>query len=261
MPFKILDPSAGKHVATKSCALGIMVKAPVPGTVKTRLCPPLTTEQAAGLSSSFLRDTAANIASVRARTVCQGVATYTPLGSHPAFDTLLAPGFCMLPQRGEGFGERLYNAARDLLTLGYESVCLIDSDSPTLPTFLLEAAADALARSGDRVVLGAAEDGGYYLIGVKADHQELFENVTWSTAHVLSQTIEQARAIRLPMELLPTWYDVDDAASLQRLYRELFAAAAETAAGPGLTAFSASNTRAYLAALADSGSLRTFLES
>ena len=220
MPHEILDPSAGFFVAEKSCALGVMVKAPVPGLVKTRLCPPLTAEQAAMLSSAFLRDTAANISVVPARKNCHGVAVYTPVASHGAFDTLLPPGFCMLPQRGDGFGERMRNAITDLLKLGYESVCLIDSDSPTLPTFLFESAADALARGGDRVVVGGTEDGGYYLIGVKANHPELFENITWSTERVLHQTMEQAGSIRLPIELLPVWYDVDDAASLRRIHRE-----------------------------------------
>jgi len=237
-----------------------MVKAPVPGLVKTRLSPPLTAEQAAMLSSAFLRDTAVSISSVPARRRCQGVAVYTPMGSHDAFDTLLAPGFCMLPQRGDGFGERLHNATLDLFKLGYESVCLIDSDSPTLPTYLLESAADALARNGDRVVVGGTQDGGYYLIGVKADHPELFENIAWSTDRVLCQTIEQAGSIRLPIELLPAWYDVDDAASLQRLYRELFLHEPKNSLQLEATPFPAPNTRTCLASFAGSEHLRLCLD-
>jgi uncharacterized protein len=258
--YHILNPGAGKFVTAKSCALGVMVKAPAPGLVKTRLSPPLSGDQAATLSRSFIRDTAANLDGVRAHTECQGVAVYTPVGSETAFDSLLMPGFCLLPQRGEAFGERLYNATRDLLHLGYESVCLIDSDSPTLPTLLLEAAANALARSGDRVVVGATDDGGYYLIGVKADHPELFENIAWSTDQVLRQTIEQAGSIRLPIELLPTWYDVDDAVSLRRLYRELFVPNPNGSTRAGLVRFPASNTRECLAALATSEPLRYCLE-
>jgi rSAM/selenodomain-associated transferase 1 len=237
-----------------------MVKAPAPGLVKTRLSPPLTGDQAAMLSSSFIRDTAENIATVRARVGCQGIGVYTPIGSHQAFDALLPPCFCLLPQRGNGFGERLCYAARDLLKLGYESVCLIDSDSPTLPTFLLEAAADALARSGDRVVLGAADDGGYYLIGVKQDHPELFENIDWSTERVLDQTIRQAGSIRLPVEVLLEWYDVDDAVSLRKLYRELFFSESKVVRQPDVVPFTASNTRACLAVLAGSEPLRSCLD-
>jgi uncharacterized protein len=256
----ILNPSAAEFALAKSCALAVMVKAPAPGLVKTRLIPPLTGDQAAVLSSSFIRDTAENIAGVKARVSCQGVAVYTPIGSHASFDPLLPPGFCLLLQRGHGFGERLYYAAGDLLKLGYESVCLIDSDSPTLPTFLLEAAANALARSGDRVVLGGANDGGYYLIGVKADHPELFENIAWSTERVFSQTIEQAASLRLPVELLPGWYDVDDALSLRKLYRELFFSASKIAARPEVTPFTAPNTRACLTVLGGSEPLRSCLE-
>jgi len=123
---------------------------------------------------------------------------------------LLPETFKLLGQRGEGFGERLFYATEDLLAVGYESVCLIDSDSPTLPSALLQAAVSALALDGDRVVLGAADDGGYYLIGLKRAHRQLFEKLDWSTPRVLSQTVERAAEINLEVEMLPVWYDVDD---------------------------------------------------
>src|SRR5215213_2317359 len=147
------------------CALGIMTKAPRAGAVKTRLVPPLTHEEAAALSVCFLRDTAANIAGIASVEAAEGVAVYTPVGAETAFDNLLHTGFSLLAQRGDGFGERLYHAAEDLLALGYQSLCLIDSDSPTLPRSLLAEAVRALARTGDRVVIGPSDDGGYYLIG------------------------------------------------------------------------------------------------
>ena len=91
------------------------------------------------------------------------------------------------------------------------------------------------------MVLGGSDDGGYYLIGIKHLHHRLFEQIDWSTERVFAQTLERAREIALPAELLPTWYDVDDAATLERLRREL--------ASPHAAAYPAKHTRAYLESL------------
>ena len=228
-----------------------MTKAPRAGAVKTRLVPPLTHEEAAALSVCFLRDTAANIAGVASLGAAEGVAVYTPVGAESAFDNLLQAGFSLLAQRGDGFGERLYHAAEDLLTLGYRSLCLIDSDSPTLPRSLLTEAVGALAFAGDRVVLGPSDDGGYYLIGLKRAHRRLFEDINWSTGEVLGQTVERAAAIGLEVLMLPTWYDVDDGSSLNRLCDELFGSSSVLDGQDGLAGYEATHTRRYLARLID----------
>jgi hypothetical protein len=229
--YPILDADAGDAKAgrdMRKCALAMMIKAPRAGASKTRLVPPLTHAEAAALSVAFLRDTAANIASAcveqaeGARRVADAVAAYTPRGAEAAFDGLLPREFALLPQRGDSFGERLFHAAADLLRLGYESCCLIDSDSPTLPRALLTAAVAELSRPGERIVLGAADDGGYYLIGMRQAHRRLFEEIKWSTAEVAAQTIARARELNLEVALLPAWYDVDDAQTLRRLCVELF---------------------------------------
>ena len=250
-PYTILDPSAPAPGARGACALGVMIKAPRAGASKTRLVPPLTHAEAAELSVCFLRDTAANIAEACARAdgAARGVAVYTPVGAESAFDGLLAPGFSLLPQRGEGFGERLFNAADDLLRVGFSSLCLIDSDSPTLPTRALAAAVEELAKPGDRCVLGPTDDGGYYLIGLRRAHRRVFEGIDWSTDRVLRQTVERAAEARLEVALLPAWYDVDDAATLARLCRELFAAGAAAGCASGLAGYSAPHTREHLARL------------
>jgi rSAM/selenodomain-associated transferase 1 len=152
----------------------------------------------------------------------QGFAAYTPVGQEAAFDGLLPPSFQLLPQRGSDLGERLFHAAEDLFAGGYESICLINSDSPTLPTGFLRTAVEALRTPGDRVVLGEAADGGYYLIGLKSAHRRLFEEIAWSTNQVFSQTSQRASEIHLKVERLPVWYDVDDAESLRLLCAELF---------------------------------------
>lgn len=251
--YPVLRPSSSatdRH-RMSSCALGIMTKAPRAGAVKTRLVPPLTHEEAAALSVCFLRDTAANIVSVASIEAAEGIAVYTPVGAESAFDNLLHTGFSLLAQRGDGFGERLYHAAEDLLMLGYQSLCLIDSDSPTLPRSLLIKAVRALAQTGDRVVLGPSDDGGYYLIGLKAAHRRLFEDIKWSTDEVLGQTVERVAAIGLEVSMLPYWYDVDDGSSLQRLCDELFRSGGVDALQSGLAGYEAVHTRRYLERIID----------
>lgn len=210
-----------------------MTKAPHAGKVKTRLVPPLTANEAAELNKCFLADTAASISNVCSRQVrtshneagirALGIAVYTPIGAESAYDEILSPGFALLPQRGEKFGERLYCAAVDLFRCGFESVCLIDSDSPTVPVENFAQVVELLRCPEDRIVLGPCDDGGYYLIGIKKPHQEIFERIDWSTERVLAQTKQHARELSLEVKLLPAGYDVDDETSLRRLCGELLA--------------------------------------
>jgi uncharacterized protein len=221
---RVLDPTKGERVPAGLCALAVMTKAPRAGRVKTRLTPPLSPEEAAALNTCFLRDTAAAIARTTNARNAQGIAVYTPVGAEAAYAGILPDNFQLVPQRGEAFGERLASATDDLIRLGFDSLCLIDSDSPTVPEIAFAQALDFLARAEDSVVLGPSDDGGYYLIGLKKLHRRLFEEIGWSTERVLEQTIEAAREIDVPVHLLPTWYDVDDRAMLSRLCDELFGA-------------------------------------
>ncbi len=217
-PYPILDPAfpipALKHV----CALAVMAKAPRPGKVKTRLSPPLTLEQTAALNVRFLRDTTENLATVP---LAAGLISYTPAGDEALFAGLLPETFALVLQRGDGFGERLLAAAEDILAIGYGAVCLIDSDSPTVPHAAFAEAVEVLRDEKADIVLGPSHDGGYYLIGLKRAHAAPFEKITWSTGSVLAETMEQCREAGLKVHLLPTWYDVDDAATLAILEAEL----------------------------------------
>ncbi len=229
-----------------------MSRAPVPGTGKTRLIPPLDALEAATLSACFLRDAAESIAEISSEAGSDGVVVYTPEGSESVYDDLLPSAFSLVPQRGVAFGDRLFNAVDDLLASGYPSVCLISSDSPTLPQVMLRAAVSSLARSGDRVVLGAAADGGYYLIGLKQAHRRLFEDIDWSTSRVLTQTLERVAELELEVEVLPAWYDIDDAATLRQLCGEFFSNNGHRPTQPGIDPYSAPHTRSYLARLIES---------
>lgn len=220
-----------------------MAKAPRRGEVKTRLVPPLTPAEAAALSGAFLRDAAENILTAAETAAIDGWVAYSPPGSEAVFEALLPRGIRLLPSRRPGLAASLLDAADDLLATGYGGACLVNNDSPTLPTAAIGAAARALAAPGDRAVLGPAADGGYYLIGLKRLHRRLFEDIDWSTERVLRQTLDRAAEIGLATVMLPVWYDVDDLASLRRLI-------AEIAAADG-TGYPAPHTAAVLRGLAE----------
>jgi len=242
-----LGPSTTLNLPPKSCALAVMAKTPQAGAVKTRLVPPLEAEEAALLNTCFLQDVAGCMATLASENIHSYVA-YTPAGQESAFDGLLPAGFRLLLQRGADLGERLLHATEDFLAVGYEAVCLVNSDSPTLPSELLRRAVDSLVSAEDRVVLGEAFDGGYYLIGLKKAHHRLFADITWSSSAVFHQTLERARELRLDVELLPAWYDVDDLQSLRWLCDELFGRNGRHSPA-NLTSYDAPHTRAYLRAL------------
>ena len=241
---RVLVPASGAQVKSGTCALAVMTKAPRAGRVKTRLTPPLTPEEAAALNSCFLRDTASSIAATSDKDDAQGVGVYTPAGEESAFSGLLPEDFVLVLQRGEKFGERLVAASEDLLRVGFDSFCLINSDSPTVPQSAFARAVEALAEANDKVILGPSDDGGYYLIGMKKLHRRLFEEIDWSTERVFEQTLARAAEIGVAVELLPTWYDVDDRATLRRLCEDFFGDVKKEASG-----FSAPATRNYLARL------------
>lgn len=219
---QVFQPDRAAPVELHSHALVVMAKAPVPGSVKSRLVPPLDRYEAASLNRCFLRDICASIESVGAHSGVHGLIAYTPAGSEPAFEGFLPDSFRLLRQRGKDLGERLFHATGDLLHAGYESVCLINSDSPTLPQTILAEAIACLKKAGDRIVLGGSDDGGYYLIGLKRAHRRVFEDINWSTPAVFSQTLGRAAELGIEVVSLPRWYDVDDASSLRRLAIELF---------------------------------------
>ncbi len=239
---KILDPKRGDKVPPGLCALAVMTKAPRAGKVKTRLTPPLTPEEAAALNTCFLRDTTAAIMQTVAKGGAQGIGVFTPKGSESAFAAILPIPFELVLQRGEAFGERLIAAAEDIFALGFHSLCLIDSDSPTVPLAVYTLAVQKLSGPEPTSVLGPSDDGGYYLIGLNRMQRRVFEEIDWSTERVLEQTVQRAKESGLPMEFLPTWFDVDDRATLRRLCNELLG----DVKGPSSAGYTAPETKGFL---------------
>ncbi len=199
-------------------AAAVMARVPVPGKVKTRLVPPLTPLAAAWLYTGFLRDTVDRLArldGIRPFVAC------TPPVADGFLAGIVPPGFSTLPQAGGDLGERLAFVAEALFSRGATTVVLCDSDSPTLPGRYI---GEAFLRLDENdVVVGPCDDGGYYLIGMRRCTPRLFSDIPWSSPYVTQRTVEAAERLDLSVSLLEPWYDVDTAADLDRLCRDLTA--------------------------------------
>ena len=197
-------------------ALVIMAKEPSVGRTKTRLCPPLTPEQAAALYKALLRDTIGLVAGLED---VQLVIAVTPPEAVDVFRRWSPPGTMLLPVTGIDIGDCLTQVLGHLLASGHDGAMALNSDGPTVPQRHLRQAV-AQQEKAD-VVLGPGEDGGYYLVGLKEPHPGLFQGIDWSTERVMSQTLARAEALGLSVSLLPAWYDIDTAADLDRLQAEI----------------------------------------
>ena len=175
----------------------VIAKEPVPGRVKTRLCPPCTPEEAASIAAAALADT---LDAVRA----------TPAGRRVLVldGTLEAPGFDVVPQRGGPFDERLGCAFDDVDPAS--PALLVGMDTPQLTPALLTAAVDALADAD--AVLGLAHDGGWWALGLRRPDGDLLRGIVTSRADTGQRQLDRLRAAGLRTVLLPTLTDVDTVA-------------------------------------------------
>lgn len=198
-------------------AIALVVKAPVAGRVKTRLCPPLRPEDAAALYHCFLLDSLDRVRRLRS---ARPAVAYTPEDARPFFERT-CPGFVLVAQQGPDLGARLASTFQQLFEDGFGPVVAIGGDTPTLPPRFLELAVELITDPRIDVVLGPCEDGGYYLIGLRRPRPELFAGISWSTDRVLCETVRRAAALGLTLASLPQWYDVDTPADLRRLQASL----------------------------------------
>ena len=211
------------------CAMAVMAKAPQLGRVKTRLCPPLLPQDATMLSKAFLKDITGNIRAASETTAIRPFVAFAPSGAEDLFNDVVAEGTDLVLADGSadvadsvgGFGRCLLHAVESLLGAEFSAVCLLNSDSPTIPTAILIHAANLLLSRKRDVVLGPAYDGGYYLIGMTEPHPRLFEGINWSTDSVLSETRSRIAELSLDAEEMVMWYDVDDQEALRRLVDEV----------------------------------------
>jgi uncharacterized protein len=202
--------------------MAIMAKASIPGRSKTRLVPPLTVDEAAACNTAFVRDVADSILAAAGQASIAGYVAFGPPAFQRFFRERLPAEIGLIEAWGPSIGESLVSAIAQLLQRGHRSAVVVNSDSPTLPPAILLEAVEVLAQPGNRAVLGPADDGGYYLLGLKQEQPRLFQDIAWSTEHVARQTLERAGELDLLIDILPRWYDVDDVGSLRLLQAELF---------------------------------------
>jgi hypothetical protein len=180
-----------------SAALVVIAKAPEPGRSKTRLCPPCSFEEAARLAEAALADTLEAVAATR---VARRVVV---LDGQPG--PWLPRGTEVIPQRGDGLDERLVAAFEDV---GGPAL-LIGMDTPQVTPGLLEHALAGLAHPAAHAVLGDAEDGGYWAIGLRRSDPAVFVGVPMSTSRTAAGQRLRMRALGLQVGSLPRLRDVD----------------------------------------------------
>ena len=210
-----------------TCAIGVMARAPS-AAGKTRLAPHLSAARLAALRAALLADTL-DVVSRAALTGIDVVIFFTPADGEPEIAALNRDAFPRVCQNSGNLGQRMRSALEQLIgQRGYGTALLVGADIPFLSAAAIAAARETLRANGG-VVLGPADDGGYYLIGMTNVHAALFEQIEWGTATVLTDTLRSAERQGIEVRLIGRAYDIDTIDDLQRLERDLASAPPETA--------------------------------
>jgi rSAM/selenodomain-associated transferase 1 len=218
MAHRSRNNQAAAAVQEHETALVVFAKAPIPGQVKTRLCPPLTPDEAATIHGSFVIDTLerTRTAVSKFRLAADRYLACAP-SSALAFFKIMEErqAVRLLEQEGEDLGARMHRVFERLFAEGYRRVLIVGTDVPSLPLPTYQQAIEVLSRHD--LVLGPALDGGYYLIGLKKPAAELFHDIPWSTSRVSAVTKQKSAELGLTVALLSEWRDVDTIDDLKTL--------------------------------------------
>ena len=200
-----------------TAAVAILARAPVAGRAKTRLTPPLTPEAAARVARACLEETLRRFPSA----IDAPFTLFLDGEADPELlDAIRASGVALTAQVDGDLGARLTAAFGALQARGFEIVVAMGADSPTLDPARIAEAIQALEECD--LVLGPAEDGGYYLAGTRGERSLVFDGIPWSTGRTLEATLARARSLGYTTRLLAPHYDIDDAAALARAEAEGF---------------------------------------
>lgn len=186
----------------------VMAKAPIAGFAKTRLVPPLTHEQAAGLAEAMLCDMLARPWPGVVRHLCVS-------GESERFVEAEAAGWQLSQQAAGDLGVRLDTASRAAFDAGADAVAFLGTDAPDLPDTFLPEVQTALTEGAD-LVIGPATDGGYYTIATRAHQACLYADMPWSQPGLFDATMAAAAKAGLRTHRLPVWSDMDEVADLVR---------------------------------------------
>lgn len=216
------------RTAGRQRALLVFAKFPEPGKVKTRLIPELGEDHACRLYQAFLKDGIAQYSRLANRLEYDPYLFVTPSETVTFFEKKCETlsnevgivNLWRVRSQAEGdLGTRMKEAFSELFARKYESSWIIGTDHPTLPDVYIHDAFHYLDRYD--AVIGPAEDGGYYGLGLRRRMDFLFEDMPWSTENVLTATRSRMTKNRVNYRQINSWYDVDEPADLHRLGREL----------------------------------------
>ncbi|MGM0452510.1 MAG: TIGR04282 family arsenosugar biosynthesis glycosyltransferase [Thermodesulfobacteriota bacterium] len=196
----------------RNCII-VFVKAPVYGTVKTRLAEKTGPAAALALYRAFVADSLERLFTVNADLRLY----FDPPESRQSITEWLGTDLPLSAQTGNDLGQRMAAALAESLAMGYDNAVLVGSDLPDLPASIVSEALEGLARFS--AVLGPGTDGGYYLIGFRRDGfcGDVFSNIEWSTDQVFTRTMERFDQLQQPVYVLPPWQDIDTYADLKNL--------------------------------------------
>ncbi len=209
----------------KKRVLLVFVKDPVPGTVKTRLCPEFSPGQAAALCKAMAEDLLAAHAECEAHDT---IVCFSPPESLDRMKAWLGEEAALVCQQGDDLGARMRNALKRAFDGEYEQAVMVGSDCPFIGEADIESAFEAL--DSVDLVIGPSEDGGYYLLGSSSFQAAPFEGINWGSETVLRETMERIEHARLSCRLLGMKYDIDSWVDAERLYSARGEAATEHAA-------------------------------
>jgi rSAM/selenodomain-associated transferase 1 len=197
-------------------AVIIMAKAPLAGTVKTRLQTLLSAEQCAQLAACFLRDT---ISKAKILKIQKLIIAYSPAAEIDYFQPLGDEKTSFNEQKGDNLGEKMFSAFEFAFAQDTDAAVMVGTDSPTFPADFIERAFGFLETNSD-AVLGRTADGGFYLIGLRQPDERIFKAVEWSSPKTFEQVRENITKLAWRLSEVPGWYDIDEPKDLAQLKNE-----------------------------------------
>ncbi len=195
--------------------LGVFVKHWSSGQSKTRLAAGVGASAAVRIARAMAKTSIDRFAAVQASRWL----LIPDESSRRVFERIAKGRFAVDLQGAGGLGDRLERWFERRFAAGAAGAVAVGADAPSLPLRYLEAAFDELERHS--AVVGPAQDGGYYLLGLRAPVLPVFEGIDWGTATVLCETLDRLRRLGVSFSVLPEWYDVDTGADLDRLRSDL----------------------------------------
>jgi len=197
--------------------LGLFVKWPLGGEVKTRLAAKTSPHFAVDVAMALLADSLDRYSKIDARRVLG----FSPAKHRLEFGRLAGDRWELIPQSEGDLGERMADFFSARFAKGAKRVVLLGADSPTLPLGFVSQAFGLLAEAD--LVIGPATDGGYYLIGMTSLIPSLFHSISWGGPNVLKQSIDRLTGTSARLALLPPWYDVDTLADWHMIQGHIIA--------------------------------------